>query len=207
MSEPHAGPLVAVVPVRSLSGSKSRLGAVLDPEEREELVTTLLHGVLAALAAAPSVARTIVVSPDDDVLELARAAGATALREIGGGLNVALDEGRVVAMELGAGSLLVLPADLPGASPEAIEALVASVLPPPSVALVPDRHGSGTNALLLSPPDAIAFAFGPESRRDHHVLAIAAGARYAELGGALALDLDTPEDLLLVPAAGGGTET
>jgi 2-phospho-L-lactate guanylyltransferase len=61
---------------------------------------------------------------------------------------------------------------------------------------VPDRAGSGTNALLLAPPDAIAFRFGRDSRGAHAELARRAAAVYLEVGGPLALDLDTPEDLL-----------
>ncbi len=64
------------------------------------------------------------------------------------------------------------------------------------VVLVPDRHGSGTNALLLAPPNAIDFRFGEGSRAAHAAAAEAAGATYVELDGPLSFDLDTPEDLL-----------
>ena len=63
--------------------------------------------------------------------------------------------------------------------------------------IVPDRHGAGTNALLLSPPDIVDFAFGPGSRQTHADRARRAGAVLVELDGPLALDIDTPEDLLL----------
>lgn len=194
---------IAVVPVRSLAGAKSRLGEVLDAEEREELVRGLLERALAALAATPSVDRTIVVSEDDGVLEIARGAGATPLRQLGGGLNAALDQARTVALELGAEALLVLPGDLPAVDADALEALVAAAPPAPSVTLVADRHGSGTNALHLAPPDVIRFAFGHESRRQHRFLAADAGAAFAECEGPLALDLDTPDDLLLAREAAG----
>ena len=76
--------------------------------------------------------------------------------------------------------------------------------------VVPDRHGRGTNALLLSPPDAIKFAFGNDSRAAHQAAARAAGALSLEVDGPLSLDLDLPEDLtlaeergLLDPAHGG----
>ena len=64
--------------------------------------------------------------------------------------------------------------------------------------LVTDRHGTGTNALALRPPDVIDFAFGPGSRAAHRERALAAGARYVELDGPLTVDLDTPEDLVFV---------
>ena len=65
----------------------------------------------------------------------------------------------------------------------------------PFVALVPDRHGTGTNVLMLAPPGVIDFCFGPASRSEHAGAAAAAGAAYVELGGPLDIDLDTPEDL------------
>ena len=69
------------------------------------------------------------------------------------------------------------------------------------VGLVPDRHGSGTNALVLRPPDVIAFAFGRGSRDRHLAAAAAAGAAVIEVMGDLTLDVDTPDDLLLAEVA------
>ena len=69
------------------------------------------------------------------------------------------------------------------------------------VVLVTDRHATGTNALGLRPPSIIPFAFGPGSRKPHRAAADRAGATYVELDGPLGLDLDTPDDLLLVEAA------
>ena len=103
-------------------------------------------------------------------------------------------------MAAAADALLVVPIDLPLISPEALEAVLAPLDDPsrPLVVLVPDRHGRGTNALLVAPPDAIEFGFGGDSRRAHAACAADAGARYVELDGPLSLDVDTPEDLLLV---------
>ena len=70
------------------------------------------------------------------------------------------------------------------------------------VVLVPDRGGTGTNVLLLAPPRAIAFRFGEGSRAAHAAAARDTGAIYVELGGPLALDLDTPDDLLAAEALG-----
>ncbi len=67
--------------------------------------------------------------------------------------------------------------------------------------VVPDRHGTGTNALLLTPPDATAPAFGPGSCRRHvdNARTVGAVAEVIELPS-LALDVDTPEDLALLQA-------
>ncbi len=95
-----------------------------------------------------------------------------------------------------------MPIDLPRVSPEALAKVVdvLAATPPPLVAIVPDRHGRGTNALLLAPPDVIDVCFGGDSHAAHVAAAMAAGARLIELGGPLTEDLDTPEDLLLAQA-------
>jgi 2-phospho-L-lactate guanylyltransferase len=195
---------IAIIPVRSLERAKSRLGAVLDPEERRDLVLRLLARTIRAVLEAPSLGVAVVVSPDPAVLETAASAGARPLAQRGSGLNGSLDEARTAALAAGARCLLILPADLPTIEPSDLEALVAAAesLPPgPRVVLVPDRHGRGTNALLLEPPTVIPFAFGGDSRAAHSALAAAAGAAYAELDGRLSLDLDTPDDLLALEAA------
>ena len=62
--------------------------------------------------------------------------------------------------------------------------------------IVPDRHGSGTNGLLLAPPDAISPSFGPGSCERHRALAHAAGiACRVERVPSLLLDIDTGADL------------
>jgi len=195
--------VVAVIPVGNLERAKSRLGGNLDAEERRDLVIGMLERTLAAVLATPSVAETLVVSPDEEVLAIAAAAGARAIRQQSRGLNQGLEEAREVALRDGAGALLVLPGDLPDVSAQAIDEVLAvlGTDEPPVVALVPDRHGRGTNALLLAPPDVIDFAFGGDSRIAHRHAADAVCSRVVELGGPLALDLDTPEDLLLVQSA------
>jgi 2-phospho-L-lactate guanylyltransferase len=139
------------------------------------------------------------------VLVLAADAGARPLRQVGSGLNAALAQARSDAVARSATALLVLPSDLPLVSAEALGAFsaIASAAGSPTVALAADRHGRGTNALLLVPPEAIDFAFGGDSRSAHAALASAAGARYLEVEGPLALDLDTPEDLLVGESALG----
>jgi 2-phospho-L-lactate guanylyltransferase len=69
----------------------------------------------------------------------------------------------------------------------------------PSVTIAPDRHGQGTNALLLRPPGAIQFAFGPHSYTRHLALASETGAAtIVHNDTRFAIDLDTPEDLDLL---------
>ena len=196
-------PLIAIVPIGTLSGAKSRLGAVLDAEEREELALRLARTTIAAVAAAQRVDDTIVVTPDDDVRALAETLGARPIRQRSSGLNRGIDAARDEAVAAGAGAILIVPIDLPDVTPDAIDAVAAALDDPrrPLVAIVPDRHGRGTNALLIAPPDAIEPCFGGDSHAAHVAAARAAGALLVELDGPLAIDLDTPEDLLLAEAS------
>jgi 2-phospho-L-lactate guanylyltransferase len=193
-----------VIPVRSLEGAKSRLGAVLDAEERRELVELLLRSTIAAARGAAGVDVVAVVSRDADTLAAAASLGAEPILQRSSGLNPALVEARKV-VGTRADRLLVLPGDLPAVTAGDIEVLLAAADAAGSaghsvVGVAPDRHGRGTNALLLDPPGVIDPAFGGDSRDAHAGLAATAGATFVELPGLLELDVDTPDDLLLAEA-------
>ena len=191
------------IPVRALEGAKSRLGEVLDAEERHDLVEDLLRLAVQAALATPGVGDVIVVSPDPEVLAVAAAAGATPLLQRSRGLNPALQEAREAATRVArTDRLLILPGDLPTVAPEDLAEILTAGdrAGSPSVVLVPDRHRRGTNALLLDPPEVIDPAFGGDSRAGHTWLAESADIRFVELAGILELDLDTPDDLLLAEA-------
>jgi 2-phospho-L-lactate guanylyltransferase len=203
---PDASPtpprIAAIVPVGALDRAKSRLGGSLDAEERQDLVEGFLARTLAialGLQAEGRLADVLVVSPDREVLARASSAGARTLRQRSRGLNPGLVEARDDVAAGGAEAVLVLPIDLPFITADAVrtvcDALEASAR---GVVLVTDRHGTGTNALGLRPPSIIAFAFGSGSRAAHEAGAAAAGATYLELEGPLNVDLDTPDDLVLV---------
>ena len=191
--------LVAIVPVGALDAAKSRLGAVLDAEERRDLVVRMLVRTIEASLATRGIDETLVISPDLDALSIAAAAGARTMRQRTQGLNAGIAEARDDALAGEATAVMVLPIDLPLVSPSALEELLAADDGEPAVvALVPDRHGRGSNALLIRPPDAIPFAFGGDSREAHGAAARAAGARFIEVASPLSVDLDTPDDLLLL---------
>jgi len=197
----------ALVPIRGLETAKTRLGEDLDPEERVELVTNLLRRTLVATRDARRIAGTVVVTMDPDAAGIAKELRAIGLVERAPGLNAAIEAARSVAVARGATAVLVLPADLPSVSAEAVdELLAAATAAGPARALavaVPDRHGLGTNTLLLSPPGAIDPAFGDASRAAHAARAEAAGVSWLELDGPLTLDLDTAADLVAAEATIG----
>jgi 2-phospho-L-lactate/phosphoenolpyruvate guanylyltransferase len=195
--------IAAIVPVGTLAGAKTRLGETLDAEERQDLVVGLLTRTVAAALAVERLDDVLVVSPDRELLRCAAELEARTLRQRSRGLNAGLREGREDVLAGGATSLLVLPIDLPFVSPDAIVAVLAALteIPGPAVVLVPDRHGTGTNALGLRPPNVIEFAFGRASRAAHEAAAAAVGATYHEVEGPLTVDLDTPDDYVTVEAA------
>ena len=195
----------AIIPVGTLEGAKTRLAGTLDAEERHDLVEGLLARTVEVALAVDLLDDVLVISPDPEVLTRAAAIGARTLRQRTSGLNAGLTEARADVVAGGAEAILVLPIDLPFVTAEAVVALLQPLTvdstTPAHVVLVTDRHGTGTNALGLRPPEIIDFAFGPGSRARHRAAAEAAGAAYTEVGGALTVDLDTPEDLVFVEAA------
>lgn len=195
--------LWAVVPVKPFQQAKSRLAGVLSDAERVELSRTMLSQTLEALGELRQITGVMVVSADPQVLELATASGAAPLLEPDPpNLNRALRLARETARAAGAIGLLVVPADLPGLSMADLRTMIQLAGRPPCLVIAPDRHSRGTNALLLIPPALIEFDFGAESYARHVALGRAAGARVEICKlPALALDLDSPEDLELVHSA------
>jgi coenzyme F420-0:L-glutamate ligase / coenzyme F420-1:gamma-L-glutamate ligase len=189
--------LFAVVPVKHLVGTKSRLKPILNAPGRAGLTIYMMKKVLTAVQEA-DVERACVVSPDPMVLCLAEEAGATPLLQKSRGLNPALEEAREWAVTEGASALLVFPADLPLLQTSDVEAILAAVeeAEEPLAVVSPDATGAGTNALLLRPPDALPFMFGPHSFNAHLNTAQEKGlaTRVCERTR-IAFDIDTADDL------------
>jgi 2-phospho-L-lactate guanylyltransferase len=211
----------AVLPVKRFAEAKRRLAAGMDDERREAVVEAMLGDVLEGIGRARSIERTIVVSDEQRALDAAEAVGATIVADPDGAGHSAepttpgVDEteegaadgrsrghsqaalaGIARAEGLGAPCVVLLPGDCPLLDPRDLDRLLTG-MPDPFVAVVPDRHGTGTNALALAPPDAIRPAFGTGSCERHVAAARAAGVPYAvEELLSLALDLDTPADVV-----------
>jgi 2-phospho-L-lactate guanylyltransferase len=203
--------LVAVLPVKRFSSAKARLADDgLSAAERVALATGMLSDVLAALRRCDHVDDVVVVTSEPGAESLARGAGAQVLADSPqDDHSAAAVRGVEWAVADGAFAVLLVASDTPALDPKEVDRLIDSTGDGPEVVIVPDRHGEGTNALLLQPPGVIRPAFGEGSRERHEGLARAAGARVTIFEcRSLGLDVDTVSDLRelassLEPAAPG----
>jgi 2-phospho-L-lactate guanylyltransferase len=184
-----------ILPVKRFSRAKQRLGESVADPLRADLAGAMVADVLLALAETEAIELTIVVTAQESVAHAARGQGAIVVEdEVEGGQSAAVALGVRRALEEGIERILCVPGDCPALDPVELELLLDG--PAGSVVIVPDRHGSGTNGLLLTPPDAIAPSFGPDSCKRHRAAAAAAGASCRlERPGSLLLDIDTGADL------------
>ncbi|HEX8206918.1 MAG TPA: 2-phospho-L-lactate guanylyltransferase [Solirubrobacteraceae bacterium] len=184
---------VAILPIKEFGRAKQRLGGA------PSLAASMAERVLDALSHSTRLDRVLVVTREGAAAEAARERGFEVVDEpVLAGHNAAAELGIARALELGATRALLVPGDCPLLSAEEIDALLDRHEPGPAVVVVPDRHGTGTNALLLRPPGAIHPAFGPGSRDRH--LGLHPDAVVDEVPGLL-LDVDTPEDLAALEEA------
>ena len=193
---------VAILPVKRFPVAKRRLGTGMSGRRRRDLVSAMVADVLEAISAARTIEQILIVSGEPQVAKLAHAVGAEVIDDPDDrGHSEAAISGIKRATELGATVAVLLPGDCPLLDPRELDGLLTGI-PERYVAIVPDRHGTGTNALVLAPPDAIRPAFGEGSRLRHEDSARGAGLPWSvqELAS-LALDLDTPADLVALTRA------
>jgi 2-phospho-L-lactate guanylyltransferase len=193
---------VAILPVKSFGRAKQRLDAAVGQPDRGELAAAMVSDVLAALGDVTGLDELIVVTAEARAAAAARAAGAHVVDDpVEAGQSAAAARGVAAALERGAERVLLVPGDCPALDVAEVEALLAG-FEGAGVVIVPDRHGAGTNALRLMPPDVIAPSFGPGSFARHAARGRAAGARVRVASAAsLELDVDTPSDLVALRTA------
>jgi 2-phospho-L-lactate guanylyltransferase len=200
----------AILPVKRFAHAKQRLGESIADPLRMRLAHAMVSDVLDAVARATSIERTIVVTRERAVASEARARGALVLDDADqAGQSAAVSIGIARALADGYGRALCIPGDCPTLEPGELDRLLSAASSGPDVVIVPDRHGTGTNGLLLTPPDVIVPSFGPGSCERHRALAQAAGAGLRlEHPPSLALDIDTGDDLAALRARfAGATES
>jgi len=193
----------AILPVKRFASAKQRLEEGLTPGARRALAEAMVSDVLRALRHAGSVDEVVVVTAEPAVQALAGVEGARVVDEpVEAGQSAAATLG-IAALDEGVQLVLLVPGDCPALDPAELDALLdRPAAAGGEVVVVPDRHGTGTNALVLAPPTAISPAFGPGSRERHERLAAEAGmACEVREPGTLLLDVDTGEDLDALRAA------
>ncbi|MGD9615588.1 MAG: 2-phospho-L-lactate guanylyltransferase [Alphaproteobacteria bacterium] len=197
-----AADIWAVVPVKDTAAAKTRLAPALPAELRQGLALAMLEDVLAALAEARGLAGRLLVTTDPAARELASRYGAHCLADGArdGHTGAVAAAARHLAAE-GCGAMLTLPGDIPLVTAAEIERLIAAHLeasrwPAPSFTIAPSHDEMGSNAIILSPPDAVPLRFGDDSFRPHLAAAWASGIEptVVKLPG-IALDIDNPADL------------
>jgi 2-phospho-L-lactate guanylyltransferase len=203
----------AVLPVKRFDDAKQRLDRALNAGTRRALAEAMVSDVLHALRRATRIDAVVVVTGEHAAEALARAYDAESVPDDDRGHSHAARSGVDWALEREFDRVLLVPGDCPTLDAAELDELVVEGMSPPDVVIVPDRHGSGTNALLLAPPDVIAPSFGPGSRARHEQAADAAEARWRIAHPrSLTLDVDTADDLValrsaLAARAGGAAHT
>jgi 2-phospho-L-lactate/phosphoenolpyruvate guanylyltransferase len=204
---------LAILPIKNLSEAKQRLETMLSPGPRRALAEAMFSDVLTALRRSSTVEDILVVTRDHTAQQIAGGHGALVLDDEEPGQSPAALLGVRYALDHEYERVLLVPGDCPLLAPRDVDALIALPHEDPSAMIVPDRHGTGTNALLLTPPDALPPAFGPDSCERHVADAEVAGTVAEVVSVAsLELDIDTPEDLevlrgMLQNSHGGAAHT
>jgi 2-phospho-L-lactate guanylyltransferase len=210
---------IALIPVKRLEESKSRLLPQLPDARRQALTLAMLEDLIESLSGTPGIDRIAVTTPDPLVAERAADGGAEILMREEPGLNAALEDGREQLSKEDAGDsatdrandgFMIVLGDVPGALPEDFSKLLeaATRSEGSGVWLAPSSDG-GTSAMLQRPATAIPCCFGRNSARRHREAAAEAGVPFFEIElASLSIDLDHPEDLIaFLKTKSGGRRT
>lgn len=199
-----------LIPAKGFANAKQRLSPHFSVVERGVLAESMLRHVLQQVRSAQGIQATYVVTADDAVTRIARSAGAQVIREKDErGETEAVTFAAEQLKRNGIETVLILPGDLPWLRSEDVESILE--LAPrdqassPFVMLVPSRDRMGTNALLLSPPDAITPRFGIDSFCCHLSEACAKRLPLRVIENhRIALDIDHLQDLEVFLSSGAG---
>jgi 2-phospho-L-lactate guanylyltransferase len=203
MTPTERGRTYAILPVKRFAEAKARLADDLSAGTRRALTESMVTDVLMALRRTKVIDEVLVVTSEPTAEAIGHGYGATVIADnVEEGQSAAVLIGIAHAIERGATRVLLVPGDCPALDPLQLTELLDRPAVGRSVTLVPDRHGTGTNALVLVPPDVIVPAFGQDSRARHEQAAAAAGVPCAvEHVSTLLIDVDTGDDLVALGIA------
>ncbi len=195
----------AILPVKRFSLAKQRLGESVTEQLRLDLARAMVGDVLVALSRCSAIELTIVVTNEPSVTAAAGYTGALVVADAAeSGQSAAVSLGIERALTEATERVLCIPGDCPALDPAELGALLRGACE--EVVVIPDRHGTGTNGLLLTPPNAIPPSFGPDSRARHERLAHENGISCRiQRAASLLLDIDTGDDLLVLRERLAGT--
>ena len=201
---------LAVVPIKTLTAAKQRLSGALASGARQSLAQAMFSDVIASLRRTQRVEAIAVVTADVVATAVAHGERVTVLPDdLQDGQSAAALIGIRYAVAAGYDRVVLVPGDTPLLDAVELDALLDRCERDGlAAAIVADRHGTGTNALVLAPPEAMRPSFGPGSFDRHLALAAEAGIEHRpEPIASLAHDVDTPEDLTALAEALEGTRT
>jgi 2-phospho-L-lactate/phosphoenolpyruvate guanylyltransferase len=186
-----------LLPIKDHRNAKQRLAGVLSPEERLALAREMMDDVLTAARGVRRAARIFVVTNYEPAMRIAESAGWDVLAEDEQvSESASVDAASRLCAAQGVTALLRLPLDLPLVQAADIDELLSLDFVAPAVVMVPSRDGTGTNALLRTPPTLFPSQFGEGSFAKHHALAQAAGAQILiQRNPRLEMDVDDADDL------------
>lgn len=186
-----------LLPIKDLRNSKQRLAAVLSPAERVALAQAMLADTIRAVAGIRRADSIFVVTNYEPAIEVAKQNRWEVLyEESQTSESASVDFASRICAERGVTALLRLPLDLPLVQPHDIDDVLLASPKPPSVVLVPSRDGTGTNAILRTPPTLFPSHFGPDSFAKHRREAEQAGAELiVRHNSRIEMDVDDESDL------------
>jgi 2-phospho-L-lactate guanylyltransferase len=191
----------AILPIKSFTAAKQRLSPALGSGSRQALAQAMFSDVLSSLRKVQRLDAIVVVTGDPAAEAAARGGQVAVVHDpLEAGQSAATSVGIRHALALGMERVLLVPGDTPMLDPLEIDALLARGEDDGmQVVIVPDRHGTGTNALMIAPPDAFEPSFGPESLARHLSAAQEAGLTHSvEEVSSLLYDVDTADDLAVL---------
>lgn len=198
---------VLLIPIKDDARAKTRLSGVLSSDERRLLVRAMFEDVASAVAESNGASRIVVVTCAESAALYARSQGWEVLvEETQSSESASVDWASAVLASQGAASVMRLPADVPLVRGEDVTDLLAVELNAPATLIVPSRDGTGTNAMIRTPPCLFPSHFGPNSFEMHLDEAARVGATtIIKENARLALDIDEPADLTSFLRIGHGT--